>query len=45
MAQSYLLLDEYMRFIDKDGAKVSESILDVGVRRAIESIAGTSQPS
>jgi radical S-adenosyl methionine domain-containing protein 2 len=38
MAQSYLLVDEYMRFIDKDGAKVSESILDVGVRRAMESI-------
>lgn len=37
MKGSYLILDEYMRFLDKgDGEeKSSESILDVGVRKAM----------
>jgi radical S-adenosyl methionine domain-containing protein 2 len=38
MRQSYLLLDEYMRFIDKDGNKTSDSILQVGVQKALEAI-------
>ncbi|KAN0072648.1 hypothetical protein V8E54_009577 [Elaphomyces granulatus] len=38
MAQSYLILDEFMRFLDKDGAGKSESILKVGVQTALESI-------
>ena len=40
MKSSYLILDEYMRFLDKgDGEeKASESILDVGVKRALENI-------
>lgn len=38
MASSYLLVDEYMRFIDKDGNKLSKSILDVGVEAALKEI-------
>ena len=38
MAQSYLILDEYMRFLDKDGAKASDSILQVGVQRALDNV-------
>jgi radical S-adenosyl methionine domain-containing protein 2 len=40
MKSSYLILDEYMRFLDKgDGEeKASESILDVGVKKALENI-------
>jgi radical S-adenosyl methionine domain-containing protein 2 len=40
MRGSYLILDEYMRFLDKgDGEeKASESILDVGVRRAMTQV-------
>ncbi|KOS16613.1 Radical S-adenosyl methionine domain-containing protein 2 [Escovopsis weberi] len=38
MAASYLLVDEYMRFIDKDGNKLSQSILDVGVEEAMKDI-------
>lgn len=40
MKSSYLILDEKMRFLDKgDGEEfVSESILDVGVEKALENI-------
>ena len=40
MKSSYLILDEYMRFLDKgDGEEIhSESILDVGVNKALEAI-------
>lgn len=38
MATSYLLVDEYMRFIDKDGNKLTKSILDVGVEAAMQEI-------
>ena len=40
MKSSYLILDEYMRFLDKgDGEEIhSESILDVGVEKALEKI-------
>ncbi|TVY47045.1 Radical S-adenosyl methionine domain-containing protein [Lachnellula occidentalis] len=40
MKSSYLLIDEYMRFLDKgDGdEKVSESILEVGVQKAIKQV-------
>jgi radical S-adenosyl methionine domain-containing protein 2 len=37
---SYLILDEYMRFLDKGDReeKASESILDVGVRKAMTQV-------
>ncbi len=35
MAKSYLILDEYMRFLDRDGRKPSTSILDSGVHEAL----------
>ena len=40
MKSSYLILDEYMRFLDKgDGEEIhSESILDVGVNKALKAI-------
>lgn len=38
MAKSYLILDEYMRFLDRDGRDPSEPILNVGVARALESV-------
>ena len=40
MKSSYLILDEYMRFLDKgDGEEThSESILDVGVEKAFKEI-------
>ena len=40
MKSSYLILDEYMRFLDKgDGEEThSESILDIGVEKALENI-------
>ncbi|KAL2867859.1 radical SAM enzyme [Aspergillus lucknowensis] len=38
MARSYLILDEYLRFLDKDGRKTSASILDVGVQEALDSV-------
>jgi radical S-adenosyl methionine domain-containing protein 2 len=40
MKGSYLILDEYMRFLDKgDGEeKASESILYVGVRKAMTQV-------
>ncbi|RFU31046.1 hypothetical protein B7463_g5285, partial [Scytalidium lignicola] len=37
MKDSYLILDEYMRFLDK-GNDPSESILNVGVGRALQSV-------
>ncbi|KAK4195426.1 radical S-adenosyl methionine domain-containing protein 2 [Triangularia verruculosa] len=40
MASSYLLVDEYMRFMDKGSGKLveSESILDVGVEKALAQV-------
>ncbi|KAB8231213.1 radical SAM enzyme [Aspergillus alliaceus] len=38
MAKSYLILDEYMRFLDRDGRQPSAPILKVGVRRALDSV-------
>ena len=40
MASSYLFLDEYIRFMDKgeDIMTTSESILDIGVLKAMEQI-------
>ena len=38
MRSSYLLVDEYMRFMDKDKDTVSQSILRVGVKKALEEI-------
>lgn len=35
MAKSYLILDEYMRFLDRDGRKPSPSILGAGVEKAL----------
>jgi len=37
MRSSYLILDEYMRFLSKEGDyRVSPSILEVGVREALD---------
>ncbi|KAF2759856.1 IFN-inducible and antiviral protein [Pseudovirgaria hyperparasitica] len=38
MAKSYLILDEYMRFLDRDGRQPSKSILEVGVQKALKSV-------
>ncbi|TFA99677.1 Radical S-adenosyl methionine domain-containing protein 2 [Trichoderma ghanense] len=38
MARSYLILDEYMRFLDRNGKSPSESILKVGVRDALKAV-------
>ncbi|KAH0494772.1 hypothetical protein TgHK011_008361 [Trichoderma gracile] len=38
MAKSYLILDEYMRFLDRDGKAPSESILKAGVHRALKQV-------
>lgn len=38
MAKSYLILDEYMRFLDRDGRAPSESILDVPVETALKQV-------
>ncbi|EPS39744.1 hypothetical protein H072_6453 [Dactylellina haptotyla CBS 200.50] len=38
MVNSYLILDEYMRFLDKDAKIQSRSILDVGVKTALEQV-------
>ncbi|KAM5444074.1 hypothetical protein MferCBS31731_000591 [Microsporum ferrugineum] len=38
MAKSYLILDEYMRFLDRDGRKPSSSILDVDVFTALSQV-------
>lgn len=38
MAKSYLILDEYMRFLDRDGKEPSRSILEVGVEEALAAV-------
>lgn len=38
MAKSYLILDEYMRFLDRNGKQPSRPILEVGVGPALESV-------
>ncbi|EFX01708.1 radical s-adenosyl methionine domain containing protein 2 [Grosmannia clavigera kw1407] len=38
MAKSYLILDEYLRFLDRDGRKPSQPIVEVGVQKALESV-------
>jgi radical S-adenosyl methionine domain-containing protein 2 len=38
MAKSYLILDEYMRFLDRDGRAPSSSILDVDVSVALAQV-------
>lgn len=38
MAKSYLILDEYLRFLDRTGKQPSRPILDVGVKKALESV-------
>jgi radical S-adenosyl methionine domain-containing protein 2 len=38
MAKSYLILDEYMRFLDRDGKKPSSSILEIGVSAALAQV-------
>lgn len=38
MAKSYLILDEYMSFLDRDGREPSRSILEVGVQQALRSV-------
>lgn len=38
MAKSYLILDEYLRFLDRDGRQPSGSILDIGVQKALQSV-------
>lgn len=38
MAKSYLILDEYLCFLDRDGKQPSGCILDFGVKQALESV-------
>jgi radical S-adenosyl methionine domain-containing protein 2 len=38
MEKSYLILDEYMRFLDRNGDNPSQPILEVGVQKALESV-------
>lgn len=38
MAKSYLILDEYMRFLDRDGREPSKSILEIGVKEALQKV-------
>jgi radical S-adenosyl methionine domain-containing protein 2 len=38
MAKSYLILDEYMRFLDRDGRDPSQPIQDVGVHNALSCV-------
>ena len=38
MAKSYLILDEYMRFLDRDGRQPSGSILEIGVEQALSEV-------
>lgn len=38
MAKSYLILDEYLRFLDRTGQQPSRSILEVGVEKALRSV-------
>ncbi|PYH87640.1 radical SAM enzyme [Aspergillus ellipticus CBS 707.79] len=37
-ALSYLILDEYLRFLDRDGRQPSPGVLEVGVERALECV-------
>ena len=38
MAKSYLILDEYLRFLDRDGRQSSQPILDVRVKEALRNV-------
>ncbi|KAI5300644.1 hypothetical protein KEM56_002307 [Ascosphaera pollenicola] len=38
MVTSYLILDEYMRFLNRHTGEPSQSILDVGVDKALEQV-------
>ncbi|KAI5288722.1 hypothetical protein KEM54_004957 [Ascosphaera aggregata] len=38
MITSYLILDEYMRFLNRQSGEPSQSILDVGVHKALEQV-------
>lgn len=38
MKSSYLILDEYMRFLNKGTGTPTESILDIGVQKALEKV-------
>ena len=38
MAKSYLILDEYMRFLDGTDKQPSRSILEVDVKKALKSV-------
>jgi radical S-adenosyl methionine domain-containing protein 2 len=38
MAKSYLILDEYLRFLDRTGKQPSRPVLEVGVRKALASV-------
>ena len=38
MAKSYLILDEYLRFLDREGRQPSASILTVGVQQALSEV-------
>ena len=38
MASSYLLLDEYLRFLNKGVGKPTQSILEIGVDAALENV-------
>jgi len=38
MEKSYLILNEYMRVLDRDGRQPSDSILEVGVQKALNSV-------
>ncbi|KAH8128850.1 hypothetical protein ACSS6W_002249 [Trichoderma asperelloides] len=38
MAKSYLILDECMRFLDRNGKQPSKSILEVGVKDALKAV-------
>ncbi len=38
MARSYLILDEYLRFLDRSGRQPSRPILEVGVEAALASV-------
>lgn len=43
MAKSYLILDEYMRFLDRDGREPSKSILEIGVKEALQQVTWDNQ--
>ncbi|KAL9111427.1 MAG: hypothetical protein Q9227_004104 [Pyrenula ochraceoflavens] len=38
MAKSYLILDERLRFLDREGRKPSGSVIEVGVQEALNSV-------